>query len=96
MGHRKYGMEQPSYKSINLKKMNVGIFLAKKNSTRLENKNFRHFNGKPMIAWAIESAKKSKIFDKIIISTDSDEIIKKLKKYNLDFIKRPKELSKER
>jgi pseudaminic acid cytidylyltransferase len=89
-------MEQPSYKSINLKKMNVGIFLAKKNSTRLENKNFRHFNGKPMIAWAIESAKKSKIFDKIIISTDSDEIIKKLKKYNLDFIKRPKELSKER
>ena len=95
MGSRKYGMEPPSYKSIISKKMNVGILLAKESSTRLENKNFKNFNGKPMIAWAIETAKKSKVFDKIIIATDSDKIIKKLKRYNLDFIKRPKELSKE-
>jgi len=76
--------------------MKVGIILAKSFSKRVPNKNFRKFNGKPMIHWTIDAAKKSKVFDKIIIATDSDEIIKKFKKYNLEFIKRPKELNKEK
>ena len=76
--------------------MKIGIILAKSISERVPNKNFRRFNGKPMIDWTIDAAKKSKVFDKIIIATDSDEIIKKFKKYNLEFIKRPKELNKEK
>ena len=76
--------------------MKIGIILAKSISERVPNKNFRRFNGKPMIHWTIDAAKKSKVFDKIIIATDSDEIIKKFKKYNLSFIKRPKELNKEK
>ena len=76
--------------------MKIGIILAKSFSKRVPNKNFRRFNGKPMIDWTIDAAKKSKVFDKIIIATDSDEIIKKFKKYNLEFIKRPKELNKEK
>ena len=76
--------------------MKIGIILAKSFSKRVPNKNFRRFNGKPMIHWTIDAAKKSKVFDKIIIATDSDEIIKKFKKYNLEFIKRPKELNKEK
>ena len=48
-----------------------------------------------MIHWTIEAAKKSKIFNKIIIATDSDKIINKCKKYNVEFIKRPKRLNKE-
>lgn len=75
--------------------MKVGIILAKSFSKRVPNKNFIKFHGKPMIHWTIESAKKSKIFDKIIVATDSDKIIKKYKKYNVEFIKRPKELNKE-
>ena len=55
--------------------MKIGIILAKSFSKRLPNKNFKTFNGKPMIAWTIQAAKKSKIFDKIIISTDSKKII---------------------
>ena len=76
--------------------MKIAIILAKSISERVPNKNFRRFNGKPMIHWTIDAAKKSKVFDKIIVATDSDEIIKKFKKYNLDFIKRPKELNKEK
>jgi len=76
--------------------MKVGIILAKSFSKRVTNKNFMKFHGQPMIYWTIQAAKRSKIFDKIIVSTDSDEIIKKLDKYNLHFIKRPKELSKEK
>jgi len=76
--------------------MKIAIILAKSYSKRVPKKNFRMFNGKPMIHWIINAAKKSNIFDKIIIATDSDQIIKKFKKYNLDFIKRPKELNKEK
>ena len=76
--------------------MKVGIILAKSFSKRVPNKNFIKFHGKPMIYWTIEAAKKAKIFDKLIITTDSQTVIKNLRKYNLDFIKRPKELSKEK
>ncbi len=76
--------------------MNVGIIIAKSSSKRVPNKNFINFNGNPMIYWTIQSAKKSKIFDKIYISTDSEKIISRFKKYNLEFIKRPKKLSQEK
>ena len=94
MGFGKHGMEQPPNKSIIL--MKVGIIIAKSFSKRVPNKNFMNFNGKPMIYWTIQAAKKSRVFDKIIIATDNNKIITKLKKYDLDFIKRPKELSKEK
>ena len=76
--------------------MKIAIILAKSSSKRVPNKNFMKFNGKPMIYWTIQAAKKSKVFDKIIIATDSNKIIKKFKKYDCDFIKRPKELNKEK
>ena len=40
------------------------------------NKNFMKFHGKPMIYWTIKAAKKSRIFDKVIVSTDSKKIAK--------------------
>ena len=75
---------------------NIAIIPAKEHSSRIPKKNFKNFFGKPMIYWTIEAAKKAKIFDKLIITTDSQTVIKNLRKYNLDFIKRPKELSKEK
>lgn len=76
-------------------KVNIAIILAKSHSKRIPNKNFMKFHGKPMIYWTIQAAKKSNVFDKIIVATDDAQIIKKFKKYNIDFIKRPKELNKE-
>jgi CMP-N,N'-diacetyllegionaminic acid synthase len=47
---------------------------ARKNSKRLPNKNIKILNGKPMIAWTIEAALKSKFDMTVHVSTDSKKI----------------------
>ena len=54
--------------------MNIAVIPARGGSRRIPRKNIRDFCGKPMIAWAIETAKKSGLFEHIIVSTDDDEI----------------------
>jgi len=53
---------------------NIAIIPARGGSKRIINKNIIDFKGKPMIAWTIEAAIKSKLFDKVIVSTDSENI----------------------
>ena len=48
-----------------VKKKNLAVILARKGSKRIPNKNIIDFNNKPLIAWTIEAAKKSKIFEDI-------------------------------
>lgn len=55
--------------------MNVCIILARKESKRLPGKNKRDFMGKPIIEYSIECARKSGVFDLIIIYTDDIEIM---------------------
>lgn len=50
------------------------IIPARGGSKRIPRKNVRPFNGKPMIAWAIERAIESGVFDRVIVSTDDAEI----------------------
>jgi N-acylneuraminate cytidylyltransferase len=50
------------------------VIPARGGSKRIPRKNIREFCGKPMIAWSIEAAIKSELFDQIVISTDDDEI----------------------
>ena len=74
--------------------MIVAIIPARKNSKRIKNKNIKMFNKKPMIYWAISKLKKSRMFDKIIVSSDSSTILNISKKLNADIcIKRPSKLS---
>ena len=54
--------------------MNIAIIPARGGSKRIPRKNIKLFHGKPMIAYSIEAAKKSGCFDKIIVSTDDQEI----------------------
>lgn len=54
--------------------MNVCIIPARGGSKRIPGKNLKTFIGQPIIAYAIDVAKKSELFDRIIVSTDSDEI----------------------
>jgi pseudaminic acid cytidylyltransferase len=56
--------------------MNVAIIPARGGSKRIPRKNIRLFCGQPMIAWSIQAAKKSGLFDRIIVSTDDPEIAK--------------------
>ena len=61
--------------------MNVVVLPARKNSKRIKNKNIKPFLGIPIIIRTIIKLKKSKIFDKIIVSTDSSKIKKIVEKY---------------
>lgn len=54
--------------------MNICVIQARGGSKRIPRKNIKRFHGKPMIAWSIDAAKKSKCFDEIIVSTDDKEI----------------------
>ena len=54
----------------------IAIIPARKNSKRIKNKNIVSFNGKPMIFWTINAALESKLFDRIVVSTDSIYIAK--------------------
>ena len=61
--------------------MIIGIIPARKGSKRIKNKNIKLLNGKPLVEYTIIEAKKSKLLDKILISTDCP-IIKKISKIN--------------
>ena len=59
----------------------VAIIPARGGSKRIPRKNIIDFCGKPMIAWTIEAAKQSKLFEDIIVSTDCQEIANVAIKY---------------
>lgn len=59
----------------------LAIIPARGGSKRIPRKNIINFQGKPMIAWTIESAIKSACFDEILVSTDDDEIAEISKNY---------------
>lgn len=62
---------------------------ARGGSKGVKNKNIKKLHGKPLIAYTIEQAKASKLFEHIVISTDSDEIATIAKKYGAEvFFKR--------
>lgn len=54
--------------------MKIAIIPARGGSKRIPRKNIKAFAGKPMIAYAIEAALKSGVFDHVIVSTDDQEI----------------------
>ncbi len=54
--------------------MNIAIIPARGGSKRIPRKNIRNFLGKPIIAYSIETAIKSNLFDEIMVSTDDKEI----------------------
>lgn len=72
----------------------VCIIPARGGSKRILNKNIKEFHGKPIIAYSIEAAISSGCFDKVIVSTDDEEIAKVARFYGAQtpFV-RPEELS---
>lgn len=54
--------------------MNIAIIPARGGSQRIPLKNIKVFHGKPIIAYSIEKAKESGLFDRIIVSTDNSSI----------------------
>jgi pseudaminic acid cytidylyltransferase len=54
--------------------MKIAVIPARGGSKRIPRKNIKPFHGRPMIAWSIEAAIASGLFDRVIVSTDDDEI----------------------
>ncbi|MFW2586439.1 pseudaminic acid cytidylyltransferase [Aliarcobacter butzleri] len=72
----------------------VAIIPARGGSKRIPKKNIKNFHRKPLIAYSIEVALKSKLFDKVVVSTDDEEIAKIAKEFGAEVpFLRPKELS---
>lgn len=74
----------------------LGLIPAKAGSTRLPQKNILDLGGKPLIAWAIEAAQKSGVIDRLVLSTESQEVADIARQYGADvpFI-RPEKLAKD-
>lgn len=67
---------------------------ARAGSKRIPLKNIKLLNGKPLIAYTIEAAKKAKNINRIVVSTDSEEIADISKKHGVEVpFLRPKEIS---
>lgn len=74
--------------------MKLAIIPARGGSKRIPRKNIKFFCGKPMIAWSIEAARLSCCFDRIIVSTDNEEISEVAQAHGAEVpFMRPPELS---
>ena len=72
----------------------VAVIPARGGSKRIPHKNIKPFCGKPMIAYSIEAAKDAGIFDRIIVSTDSEKIASTAKDFGAEVpFMRPCELA---
>lgn len=71
----------------------LGIIPARGGSKGIPRKNIKSIAGKPLIAWTIESAKKAKLLDRFIVSTEDGEIAKISTRYGAEVLERPAELA---
>ena len=71
----------------------LGVTLARGGSKGLPRKNVKILCGKPLIAWTIDAAKKSKMLDRYIVSTEDPEIKKVAESYGAEVLDRPVELA---
>ena len=62
----------------------LAIIPARGGSIRIPHKNIVNFCGKPLIAWTIEAANRTGVFDSVIVSTDDEEIANVALKYGAE------------
>lgn len=74
--------------------MKLAVIPARGGSKRIPGKNIKPFAGKPMIAYSVEAALKSQCFDRVIVSTDDEEIKSIAESYGAEVpFMRPAEIS---
>lgn len=74
----------------------IAIIPARSGSKGLKDKNIIDLCGKPLLAYSIEAAIESKVFHKIIVSTDSDAYAKIAIQYGADIMMRGERLSNDK
>ena len=84
--------------AIRIRKMKdriIAIIPARGGSKKIPRKNIKLLCGKPLIAYTIITAKKSKYLDNFYVSMEDEEIAEILRRYGAEIIKRPEELAKD-
>ena len=71
----------------------IAIIPARGGSKGVPKKNIKPLNNKPLIAYSIEHALATEKVDKVIVSTDCDEIAQVSLQYGAEVIKRPEDIS---
>jgi N-acylneuraminate cytidylyltransferase len=71
----------------------LGIIPARGGSKAILRKNIKLIAGKPLIAWTIESALRSKLIDRFVVSTEDREIAEIARKYGAEVLERPQALA---
>ena len=71
----------------------VCLIPARGGSQRIPDKNIRPFFGKPIISYSIENAWESRLFDDVVVSTDSNKIAEVAKEYGASVFRRSREMS---
>ena len=72
----------------------VGVIPARRGSQRVKRKNVKLLGGKPLVAWTFEEAKRVKRLDRLIVSTDDEEVKRLAEEYGVEvpFFPRPQEI----
>mgnify|MGYP001331194820 CR=1 FL=1 len=73
----------------------LAIVPARGGSKGIPRKNVREIGGKPLIAWTIEAAQKSKYIDHLVVSTEDHEIASVSRSYGAEVLLRPEELAQD-
>lgn len=71
----------------------LAIIPARGGSKGIPGKNIRLLGGKPLIVWTIKAARKSRYINRIIVSSDSEEILSISEKFGAETMKRPANIS---
>lgn len=80
--------------SANNKKI-LAIIPARGGSKGVPGKNIKSLASKPLIVYSIEAARKCRYIDRLVVSTDDDDIARVVKDYKTEVIKRPKKLAQD-
>ncbi|MDQ1284086.1 MAG: CMP-N,N-diacetyllegionaminic acid synthase [Patescibacteria group bacterium] len=74
----------------------LAIIPARGGSKGIPRKNIFPLAGKPLLAWSVEAALKSKHIDKVVVSSDDGEILDVAEKFGAEPIKRPKSMAEDK
>nr|EAL3817485.1 acylneuraminate cytidylyltransferase family protein [Campylobacter fetus] len=75
--------------------MVIAVIPARSGSKGIKNKNLVLLNNQPLIYYTIKAALNSKCISKVLVSSDSEEILSYAKSQNVDILKRPIELAQD-
>ena len=74
----------------------LGIIPARGGSKRLPKKNIKMIANKPLLLWTLEAGKQSKFIDRLIVTSDDEQILKISTENSAEIVRRPSELSEDR